>query len=125
MVKTLKLIQLAIPIEAIVLFWLIYPGVMVIFASGVGVLYLLAAIGSFRNNRAAIWLAFVFSTLTAIFSSLGVNRFLLNGFDYFTGDFQPHSAFYFPPYLLMIISLCSILVVIMHLVSWRWMMRGV
>ena len=125
MVKTLKLIQLAIPIEAIVLFWLIYPGVMVIFASGVGVLYLLASIGSLRDNRVAIWLAFVFSTLTAIFSSLGVNRFLLNGFDYFTGDFQRHGAFYFPPYLLMIISLCSILVVIMHLVSWRWMMRGV
>ena len=52
--KTLKLIQLAIPLEVVVLFWLIYPGVMMIFASGVGVLYLLASIGSFGSVKNSV-----------------------------------------------------------------------
>ena len=124
MIKALKLIQLAISLMVIVLFWLIYPGVMVLFATAVGLLYLLTSIGSFFNRRIAIWPAFVFSTLTAIFSSLSVNRFLLNGFDYFSGNFNQHGVFYFSPYLFMLISFCSILVVIMHLASWRWMIHG-
>ena len=65
MIKALKLIQLAISLMVIVLFWLIYPGVMVLFATAVGLLYLLTSIGSFFNRRIVIWPAFVFSTLTA------------------------------------------------------------
>jgi hypothetical protein len=39
--------------------------VMALFATAVGLLYLLTSIGSFFNRRIAIWPAFVFSTLTA------------------------------------------------------------
>ena len=97
---------------------------MVVFASVVGLCYMVAAIGAIRDNRVAIWFAFAFSILTAILSSLGVNRFLRNGFDFLAGNWGKHGEFYFHPYLFLIISLGSIFVVIMHFVSWRWMIHG-
>lgn len=124
MITALKYTQLAIAFAVIALFWMIYPGVMVIFASAAGFCYVLASIGAIRDCRIAIWLAFVFSMVTAVLSALAVNRFLRNEFDFMTGNFSQYSGIYLPPYLFLAISISSTFVVIMHLVSWRWMIRG-
>jgi len=124
MITFLKTVQLAISFGVIALFWLIYPGVMLIFASAAGLCYVVTSIGAIHDNRIAIWLAFVFSTLTAIFAALGVNRYLRNGFDFLVGNFYEHSGIYLPPYLFLVISLGATLVVIVHVASWRWMVRG-
>lgn len=125
MVNHLKSLQVAVSLVLMILMWLIYPGVMVLFASLIGVCYMIAAIAAYRNNRIAIWIAFVYSTLTAMISLLGVQRFLDNGFDYFVGNFEHLQGIYLPPYLFLLISLMSTLVVILHCLSWRWLIKGV
>jgi len=124
MITFLKSAQLAIAFAVIALFWLIYPGMMVVFASGVGMIYVAASVGALLENRIAIWAAFVFSTITAILSAFGVNRFLQNGFDFLAGTFDESGEFYPPPYLFLAISIGAALVVIAHLASWRWMVSG-
>lgn len=96
---------------------------MVVFASIVGFFYVAAAIGSMRDSLAAIWVAFAFSTLTAVLSTLGVNRFLTSGFNFLAGNWGQHDGFYFYPYLFIIISFGSIAVVILHIASWKWMIK--
>ncbi len=124
MVRILKSIQLATSVAVTILFWVMYPGVMVVLACFVGLCYMVAAIGAILDNRVSIWLAFVFSALAVVLSTLGVYRFLQNGFDFLTGTWGQHGGFLFYPYLFLIISLGSILVIIMHFVSWRWMIQG-
>ena len=124
MISLLKSTQLVIAIAVIALFWLIYPGIMMVFASGAGIIYVAASIGALFENRIAIWTAFVFSTVTAILSALGVTRFLRSGFDFLAGKFDETGDIYLLPYLLLAISIGAALVVIAHLASWRWMVSG-
>jgi hypothetical protein len=123
MIRALKSIQLVVSIGVIILFLMIYPGVMVVFACMVGCFYVAAAIGSMRDSLPAIWVAFAFSLLTAILSTLGVMRFLTNGFDFLAGNWGQYGGLYFHPYLFVIISFGSIAVVILHLLSWKWMSK--
>jgi len=123
MVTLLKATQLAISV-VVALFMLFYPGIMVVLTSAVGMTYAAASIGAILDNRIAIWVAFVFSTITAVLSVYGVSRFLRNGFDFLAGNFGQLSGFYYPPYLLLAISLGAAFVVIAHLTSWRWMVSG-
>ncbi len=111
MIASLKSAQLATSVGIIGLLWLIYPGAMVIFATAVGLCYVVAAVGAIFNVKIAIWLAFLFSTLTAILSTLGVRRFLRNGFDFVGGNFDGLSGIYLPPYFFLVISIASTLVV--------------
>ncbi|TFG39842.1 MAG: hypothetical protein E4H42_05260, partial [Chromatiales bacterium] len=68
MIEVLKWLQLAVSIGVIALFWLIYPGIMVVFATAGGLCYAASAIVAFRDHRVAIWLAFAFSSLTTIYA---------------------------------------------------------
>jgi len=124
LIAFLKLVQLAISVGVIGLFWLIYPGAMVILSIAAGLCYVAAAVGAFFDVKIAIWLAFLFSILTAVFSTLGVSRFLRNDFDFIGGNFDGLSGMYLPPYLFLVISLVSTLAVLMHLASWRWTVSG-
>ncbi len=123
-ITSLKSAQLAISVGVIGLLWLIYPGAMVIFATAAGLCYVLVAVGAFFDVKIAIWLAFMFSILTAVLSTLGVSRFLRNDFDFIGGNFSGLSGVYLPPFIFLAISLLSTLVVLMHLASWRWMVSG-
>jgi hypothetical protein len=125
MITFLKSAQLVIAFAVIALFWLIYPGIMMVFASGVGMIYVAASIGALLENRIAIWAAFVFSTVAAILSAFGVTKFLRNGFDFLAGTFDATGDFYLLPYFFLAISIGAALVVIAHLASWRWMVPGV
>jgi hypothetical protein len=124
LIAFLKSAQLAVSVGVVALFWLIYPGVMVIFATAVGLCYVVAAVGAFFDIRITIWLAFLFSILTAVISTLGVSRFLRSNFDFIGGNFDGLSGVYLLPYLFLAVSLISTLVVLMHLVSWRWTVTG-
>jgi hypothetical protein len=124
MITFLKSAQLVTAFAVVALFWLIYPGIMVILASGVGLIYVAASIGAILENRLAIWTAFVFSAIAAIFSAFSVHQFLRNGFDFLAGTFDQTDVFYLPPYLFLAISIGATLVVIAHLTSWRWMVPG-
>ena len=86
-VATIKSVQLATSAGVIVLFWLIYPGVMVIFATVIGMTYVAASIAASFDFRIAIWVALLFSLLTGILSTLGVSRFIRNGFNFVAGNF--------------------------------------
>jgi len=97
---------------------------MVVFASVIGLVYVAASAGARGDSRIAIWIAFVFSVLTAMLSTAGFIRFLGGEFSFLTGNFPSHSGIYLPPYLFLLISLGSIFVVIASLVSWRWIIRG-
>ncbi len=123
-IQSLKILQLFVSTSVIVLFWLIYPGALVVIATGVGLCYLLSSLGAMRDNRMAIWFAFIFSAATSVLSALSVHRFLSAGFDFLAGHHDQQSGFYLPPYLFLLITLTSTVVVLMHLVSWRWMTEG-
>ena len=97
---------------------------MVILASGVGLAYVAASFGAIRDNRIAIWAAFVFSVMTAVLAALGVRRFIRNGFDFLAGNFGEHSGIYLLPYVFLAVSIGAMLVVLLHLASWRWLLRG-
>jgi len=120
----LKSCQLAVSLAVIGLIWLIYPGAMVIFTGAVGLAYLAASFGAIRDNRIAIWAALAFSVVTAVLTALGVSRFTRNGFDFLAGNFDQHSGIYLLPYVFLAISIGAVLVVALHLVSWRWVLRG-
>jgi len=124
MISILKAIQLTAAISITVSMLLIYPGVMAFFASSVGFCFIFAAVGAICNNRVAIWLAFLFSVLSAILSLVGFNRFLNNGFNYLGGNWESHGGFYFVPYLFLLILILSASVVILHILSWKWMVQG-
>jgi len=124
MIKFLKSAQLAIALGVILLSWSIYPGVMAFFASAIGLIYVAVSVGAFQEKRIPIWIAFAFSTVVAVVSALGVNRFLRNGFDFVAGNFPHGGGVYLPPYLFLAISITSMLVVIAHLISWRWLVGG-
>jgi len=115
---------LLVSLGVIGLIWLIYPGAMVIFTSAVGLAYVAASFGAMRDNRIAIWAGFVFSVVTAGLAALGVSRFIRNGFDFLAGNFGEHSGIYFLPYVFLAVSIGAALVVLMHLASWRWLLRG-
>jgi hypothetical protein len=121
MISILKLIQLTVSIGVTVSILLIYPGVMAFFASTVGFCYVFAALAALRNNLVGIWLGFLFSALTTILSLVGVSRFLSSGFNFLAGSWESNGEFNFVPYLFLIISLLSSSVVVLHVVSWKWM----
>ena len=120
----MKSCQLAVSLAVIGLIWLIYPGAMAVFASVVGLAYLAASLGTIRDNRLATWIAFAFSVVTAVLSALGVSRFIRNGFDFLAGNFDQQSGIYLPPYVFLAIFIGAVLVVALHLVSWRWVLLG-
>lgn len=124
MISFLKLTQLAIALAVNGLFLIIYPGIMVFFAMGMGTIYVLVSIGAILENRFAIWAALILSCFTAVLSAMGVNRFLRNGFDYLTGTFEQTSYFYFPPYLFLAISIGSTVVVVAYFASWNWLISS-
>ena len=124
LVATIKSVQLATSVGVVILFWLIYPGVMAMFATAVGMVYVGASIGAIFNFRIAIWFGLLFSILTAILSTLGVSQFVRHGFNFGAGNFDGLSGIYFPPYVFLILSLASTLLGLLHVVSWRWTLSG-
>ncbi len=125
MIATLKSLQIVCSLEVIVLFGVVYPGVMKYFAMAVGLVYLLAAIGAAIDTRVAIWAALSFSTLTALLAALGVARFVGNGFDYLTGGFSGSPGLYWLPYLLLLLTVLSAAVVALQALAWRWVVTGI
>lgn len=124
MVATLKYLQLATALGVIVLFSLIYPGAMVVMAVAIGLCYLLLAFGALVDFRPAIWLAFAFTVLTAALSGYGLYRYVVNGFDFVRGRFPNQQEVYLLPYVFALVAIAALLVVLMHVKSWRWMIRG-
>lgn len=115
---------MAVSLSVTGLIWLIYPGAMAIFASAAGLIYVAASFGAIRDNRIAIWVAFVFSVVTTMLAALAVSRFMRSGFDFIAGNYDQHSEVYLPPYGFLAISIIAILVVILHLAFWRWTIQG-
>jgi hypothetical protein len=124
MIIFLKYCQLAVSFGVIGMIWQFYPGAMVIFASAVGLAYVAASFGAIRDNRIAIWVALLFSVVTAGLAALGVSRFMRNGFDFLAGKFDQHSEILIFPYVFIAISIGAALVTVLHLASWRWVLRG-
>tara|TARA_R110002049_G_scaffold119755_2_gene274069 strand:- start:179 stop:520 length:342 start_codon:yes stop_codon:yes gene_type:complete len=106
------------------LIWLIYPGVMAIFASAVGSIYLLASLGAMRDYRFAVWISFAFSVATAILAMLSVVVFVQNGFDFLSGSFAQQDGIYLPPYIFLTILVGAVLVVGLQLLYWGRVLRG-
>lgn len=121
MIRALKSLQLMTSM-AVLLFSLSYPGVMVVITSAIGIVYVAAAIGSMRDSLVAIWLAFIFSLLAATYSTPAVVYIRARGFDFLTGEWPHHDGFDVYPYLFLVISCGSIVVVILHVASWPWML---
>jgi hypothetical protein len=117
----LKGLQLAVSIAVLFLFWLIYPGVLLLFAGAVGVCYVLAAIAAAGDRRIAIWAAFAFTLLTFAFSTYGVYRYLDNGFQYLAGNFPGRPGIYWPAYVFAFVAVGSFAVIVLHAFTTRWM----
>ena len=115
--------QLAVSVGLLALFWLIYPGVLLVFAGAVGLCYVVASIMAIRDRFAGIWVAFAFSLLAFAFSAWGVYRYLDNGFDYLSGNFDGRAGIYWPAYLFLLVAIGSMAVIVLHARSWRWMLR--
>ena len=119
MTRVSKTIQLLVSLSVVGLFWLIYPGVMVLFASAVGLVYVAAAVGALLGNHLASQIAFALSLVTAILTTLGVLRFISNGFSYVSGNFEPHDGIYWPPYAILAVALGTALVVVLQIAGRR------
>jgi hypothetical protein len=123
-IRVLTWMQLAVSVGVLVLFWLIYPGVMLAVVGAVGLCYVLSALGALRNVRPAIWSAFAFSLATTAFAGYGVYRYVVNGFDFLSASFPFRSGTYFVPYLFVAIAAGALAVVVMHVGAPRWMLTG-
>lgn len=111
MARIAHIIQLIVSLSIVGLFWLIYPGVMVLFAGVLGLVYVAAAIGALRGSLIAGRIALGFSIATALLGALAVHRFIGNGFSYVSGNFPPNEGIYWPPYIFLAIAVCAALVV--------------
>jgi hypothetical protein len=123
-IRLLKAVQVAVSVTVIALVWLIYPGVLVAVGTVTAVGYLAVCLLAAADSRIGIWLAFLFTGLTAVLSTLGVARFLRSGFDFLGGSYESHSELYAVPYLFLVTSLGSIFVVALHAACWRWALFG-
>jgi hypothetical protein len=123
-VRVLKTLQLAVAAIAIVVSWVIYPGVLVLFATIVGACYMVAALLALADKRIAIWTATLFTTLAAVLSTLAIGRFQRAGFSFLSGSYESHSQFYAVPYLFLLMSIGSLLAVVLYAVCWRWLIFG-
>ena len=115
MARASNIIQLLVAVAVIGLFFLIYPGVMVLFASAVGLVYVAAAVGALRGSRVAGWIATGFSAGTALLATLGVFRFVGNGFGFLSGNFDSVEGIYWVPYAFLTIAISATLVVVLRL----------
>lgn len=116
MMRIAHVIQLIVSLAVLGLFWLIYPGVMVLFASAVGLLYVAASIGALRGSLLASRVALGFSVATAILAAAAVLRFVGNDFSYLSGSFVLYDGVYWPPYAFLAIANGATFVVVLHLV---------
>lgn len=123
-IRLLKALQLAVAASAIVLSWLIYPGVMVLGATVVGACYMVASVLALADKRIAIWTATLFTTLAAVLTTLAVGQFRRSGFSFLSGSYESHSDFYAVPYLFLLMSIGSLLAVVLNAVCWRWLIFG-
>ena len=119
MTRISQIAQLVVSIAVVGLFWLIYPGVMVIFASTAGLVYVSASVLALRGNALAIRVAFTLSLATAVITIVAVLRFVGNGFRYWSGNFEAHDGIYWPPYAFATIAIGATLVVALQVMSWR------
>jgi len=111
MIRATRIIQLVVSLSVVGLFWLIYPGVMLLVAAAVALLYVAAAVGALRGNYVAGRVAFVGSLATAVLATLAVLRFIANGYSYKSGNFELHDGVYWPPYAFLAIAIGASLVV--------------
>lgn len=119
----LKALQLCVSFGLLILLRLIFPGTLLALTGAAALCYVGAAVLAIRDNRAAVWIAFVFSLIAAAFSSWGVYRYLDNGFDYLSGHFEGRTGVYLPAYLFLLVAAGSVAVIVLHARSWRWMLR--
>lgn len=119
MVRIAYIIQLIVSLAVIGLFWMIYPGAMVLAASALGLVYVAASAGALRGSRLASRVAFAFSATTAILAALAVLRFVGNSFSYLSGSFELHDGVYWAPYAFLAIATGATLVVVLQLYSRR------
>jgi len=119
MARISKIAQLFVSLAVLGLFWRIYPGVMVLFASAIGLIYVAASICALRGCRLANQVAIAFSAATAILATLAVLRFARSGFSYATGNYEWHDGVYWTPYAFLAVAAGAALVVVLHLALWR------
>ena len=120
-VGLLKALQLAVSVAVLVLFWLIYPGILLLVTGIAGVCYVIAAIAAASDRVVGIWAAFFFTLLAFAFSTWGVYRYLDNGFEYLSGNFPSRTGIHWPAYLFLFIAVGSLAVIVLHALSARWM----
>jgi|GEM_PF-2369739 hypothetical protein len=121
--RVLKALQLAVAVGMLVLFSLIYPGVIALFAGAVALCYILAAIFAMFDKRVGIWLAFGFTLLAFAFTLWGVYRYIDNGFQFLSGNFPGRAGLYWPAYLFLLTAIGALIVIVLHMLSADWMFR--
>lgn len=119
----LKLLQLGVSAGLLGLFVLIFPGAMVAFAGVVALCYIAASVAAALDRVIGIWIAFAFTLLTFAFAAWGVYRYIDNQFDFLSGRFTVGQGTYWPPYLFVLIALSAFAVIVLHALSWRWMLH--
>lgn len=117
--RVLKALQIAVAVGLFVLFWLIYPGVLLLFTGAVAACYVIASIAAARDRLLGIWVAFAFTVLAFGFSAWGVYRYIDNGFEFLSGNFPGRAGIHWPAYLFLLIALGSLAVIVLHALSRR------
>jgi hypothetical protein len=119
MPRIARIIQLLVSLAVAGLFWLIYPGVMVIVATAAGLLYVAASLFALRGSKLATWIALTLSVATAVLTTLAVLRFAGNSFSYLAVNFKGHGGIYRTPYAFLAIAIGAALAVILQVVAAR------
>jgi hypothetical protein len=112
----LKTLQLTVSVAFLSILLQIYPGI----AGGVvGIGHVAASTAAALGSRFGTLVAFVFAALAGAFTSWGVYRYLDNGFDYLSGNFDGRAGIHWPAYLFLFVAAGALAVIALQLFVWR------
>ncbi len=112
----LKALQLAVSVVFLGVLWQIYPGI----AGGVvGVGHVAASTAAALGSRFGTVVAFALTAMAGAFASWGVYRYLDNGFDYLSGNFDGRTGIHWPAYQFLLVAAGAVAVVVLQLRAWR------
>lgn len=120
----LKTLQLVASLTLAVLFWRLYPGPTLVPTLAFAGSYAAAAVLAALDFRIGIWLALPCGVIAALFSSYGVYRYVVNGFNFLTGTDGRIESVQVLPYLFLAVAATSIAAVLLHVGARRWFVRG-
>lgn len=123
-INVLKRLQIATAVGVLLQMWMMYPGVMVLFASFAGLAYLATAICAIYDLRFFMWISALVTVAVWAWTSTIVVVIIDRGFNYLSGTYASGEGGHILLYVFLLNALMSLSVVTLTALSWRWFLFG-